>query len=209
MKLLCRHFWSDTSFVRLPRGLFQSSRQGNLPLVLQWQPEAGQVPLRAFVGWAGEHSAPDPSSPQVIEIPAALAESLGGIPEGQWVEVEAAPLADAECLASLLQLEPVSVDDWEVLERNPGLVEENLLSQINIVTLGAEFPLWVEGTRIHFRAVSAEPQHLNQYGFAKLTVNSQISIAPLRRSAPQGSGECSSVCDAQFLYSFSFNLLNI
>lgn len=66
------------------------------------------------------------SKGQHLEIPAALAGCLG-IAQGITVSVRIVtdiPEAIGVCV------EPLSVDDWEVVEQNAGHMEEQILSQV-------------------------------------------------------------------------------
>jgi len=52
-------------------------------------------------------------------------------------------------------VEPVSEDDWELLERHPADVEQNLLNSIRIVYEQQVFPYWIAGQHlIKLRVVS-------------------------------------------------------
>lgn len=73
------------------------------------------------VSWGGAAS-----KGQHLEIPAALAGCLG-IAEGITVSVKVVndiPEAIGVCV------EPLSIDDWEVVEQNAGHMEEQILSQV-------------------------------------------------------------------------------
>lgn len=61
-----------------------------------------------------------------MEIPTALANCLG-IAEGLTVAVKA--LADLPSAIGIC-VEPVSTDDWEVVEQNAGYMEEQVLTQV-------------------------------------------------------------------------------
>nr|XP_039257323.1 peroxisome biogenesis factor 1-like [Styela clava] len=55
-------------------------------------------------------------------------------------------------------LEPISVDDWEILELHAEQVEMSLLDQTRVLWPGQVFPLWVSGNVcIYLRTVSLEP----------------------------------------------------
>lgn len=48
-------------------------------------------------------------------------------------------------------------NDWEILELNQAQVEEGLLSQICVLTIGRSFPFWCRGALIHLRVLSSVP----------------------------------------------------
>ncbi|XP_076804693.1 peroxisomal ATPase PEX1-like [Clavelina lepadiformis] len=55
-------------------------------------------------------------------------------------------------------IEPVSVDDWEILELHADQVEAQLLDQLRVVWPGQIFPLWVDGAVcIFLKTVKLEP----------------------------------------------------
>lgn len=65
-----------------------------------------------------------------MEVPAALASCLG-IAQGMNVAVKVlseVPQAIGICV------EPVSTDDWEVVEQNAGYMEEQILNQVTPLT---------------------------------------------------------------------------
>ena len=55
-------------------------------------------------------------------------------------------------------IEPVSVDDWEILEIHAAEVETQLLDQIRVLWPGQIFPLWIgQGVCIFLKTVKIEP----------------------------------------------------
>ena len=80
------------------------------------------APQSWHVSWGGAAS-----KGQHLDIPAALAGCLG-IAQGITVSVRVVtdiPEAVGVCV------EPLSVDDWEVVEQNAGHMEEQILSQVS------------------------------------------------------------------------------
>jgi hypothetical protein len=61
------------------------------------------------------------------------------------VKVEVAPLPRD---ITVLCVEPVTSDDWEVLELNAGYLEEQILNQLFVVSVGQVFPLWIFGKQV-------------------------------------------------------------
>jgi hypothetical protein len=66
--------------------------------------------------------------------------------EGSVVSVER--LVTPPRSSAVLCVEPLSCDDWEVLELNAGYLEDQILSQLFVVSLGQQFPLWIFGKQI-------------------------------------------------------------
>ncbi|NXY46745.1 PEX1 factor, partial [Ceuthmochares aereus] len=76
----------------------------------------------------------------IAEINGQLAEKLG-ITDGEQVFLE--PCSHiASC--QQVEVEPLSTDDWEILELHASSLEKHLLDQIRIVFPKAIFPIWVE-----------------------------------------------------------------
>jgi len=55
-------------------------------------------------------------------------------------------------------IEPLTVDDWEIVELHGGELENQLLDQIRVIWPGQVFPLWVEqNVCIYMKVVKTEP----------------------------------------------------
>ena len=79
------------------------------------------APQSWHVAWGGAAS-----KGQYLEVPAALAGCLG-IAQGITITTQVVadiPEAIGVCV------EPVSVDDWEVVEQNAGYMEEQIRNQV-------------------------------------------------------------------------------
>ncbi|XP_056254795.1 peroxisome biogenesis factor 1 isoform X3 [Seriola aureovittata] len=92
-------------------------------------------------------------------------------------------------------VEPLSSDDWEILELHSAALEQQLLDQIRVVFQDAIFPVWVDShTAIYIRIASLSPSvpygRLEQ--FTELVVSPKsrsgigdLSGSPVRRSEKQ------------------------
>ncbi|KAG7244990.1 hypothetical protein INR49_023556 [Caranx melampygus] len=92
-------------------------------------------------------------------------------------------------------VEPLSSDDWEILELHSASLEQQLLDQIRVVFQDAVFPVWVDShTAIYIRIASLSPSvpygRLEQ--FTELVVSpktragiSDLSGSPMRSSKTQ------------------------
>ena len=49
-------------------------------------------------------------------------------------------------IATRISVEPVSVDDWEVVELNSEHLEEQLLNQVRMVSAGQLLPVWIRSS---------------------------------------------------------------
>ncbi|XP_074905326.1 peroxisomal ATPase PEX1 isoform X3 [Buteo buteo] len=76
----------------------------------------------------------------IAEINRQLAEKLG-ITDGEQVFLE--PCSHVSSCQQV-EVEPLSADDWEILELHASSLEKRLLDQIRIVFPKAIFPVWVE-----------------------------------------------------------------
>ncbi|KAH9006583.1 AAA-domain-containing protein [Lactarius hatsudake] len=113
--------------------------------------------LQAYVGWTGMVSAsslahfnsnsPD-NSLETVEIDPQYAEGLG-FHKGDVVEIGLLyDLPTAKSVAT----EPLTPDDWEILELHADHVESTLLSQVRVAPPNQEVDVWVLGrTRIRLR----------------------------------------------------------
>eukprot|EP00292_Cryptomonas_paramecium_P012053 CAMPEP_0113698760 /NCGR_PEP_ID=MMETSP0038_2-20120614/22899_1 /TAXON_ID=2898 /ORGANISM="Cryptomonas paramecium" /LENGTH=291 /DNA_ID=CAMNT_0000621979 /DNA_START=18 /DNA_END=889 /DNA_ORIENTATION=- /assembly_acc=CAM_ASM_000170 len=141
-------------FVALPAQIvdFLASQQSNLiaTLELKWsshiqrdgvavgrdtQGAPGLSTRCVLVSWCGGSSL----AHDRLEVPASLAECLG-LPDG--VNVEAIIRADI-LPCTRVDVEPVSSDDWEIIEIHAEQLEEQLLNQARVVTVGQVLPIWV------------------------------------------------------------------
>ncbi|NWR68501.1 PEX1 factor, partial [Centropus unirufus] len=92
-----------------------------------------------FLGWM-EIRRRGHQGENIAEINRQLAEKLG-IPDGEQVFLEPCPHVTS---CQQVEVEPLSTDDWEILELHASSLEKHLLDQIRIVFPTAIFPVWVE-----------------------------------------------------------------
>ncbi|KAI9465701.1 AAA-domain-containing protein [Lactarius psammicola] len=147
--------------------------------------------LQAYVGWTGMVSAsslahfnsnsPD-NSLETVEIDPQYAEGLG-FHKGDVVEIGLLyDLPTAKSVAT----EPLTPDDWEILELHADHVESTLLSQVRVAPPNQEVDVWVLGrTRIRLRVLSFEPSSAKAVLLANDT---ELSVAPKTRQM-QNSGK--------------------
>uniref|UniRef100_A0A669R4J0 Peroxisomal ATPase PEX1 n=1 Tax=Phasianus colchicus TaxID=9054 RepID=A0A669R4J0_PHACC len=93
-------------------------------------------------------------SENIAEMNRHLAEKLG-IADGEQIFLEPC-LHVSSC--QQVEVEPLSADDWEILELHAPSLEKHLLDQIRIVFPKAIFPVWVEHhTHIYIRIGTLMP----------------------------------------------------
>lgn len=87
------------------------------------------------------------------------------------------------------QVEPASVDDWEILEMNASAIESNLLNQVRVVSIGQIFPIWVQkSTCIYVTIGHLEPSS----NICVLHSSTELIISPKsRHSFVQGNASLS------------------
>lgn len=108
-----------------------------------------------------------------VDIDPQYAEGLG-FSEGDLVDIGL--LHDLK-VATMVGTEPVSSDDWDIIEIHASHVESTLLSQVRVAQVGQELDVWVLGrTRVRLKAVSIDPSGGSSP--LLLSTNTEISIAP-------------------------------
>ncbi|TRM69216.1 P-loop containing nucleoside triphosphate hydrolase protein [Schizophyllum amplum] len=196
------HFVSlKSSLVNLPLSIYgtllqKSVRPQSLAVHLTLVDEGGskgkQEKVEAFVGWTGMASASSlahfnagssSNSFETIEIDPQFAQGLG-LSQGSLVEIG---LLHDLPFAKSVGTEPVSSDDWEIIELHAGHVEATLLSQVRVAKVGQEIDVWVLGrTRVRLLVGSLDVS--SRTNAALLTTDTEVSIAPKphRRGAAAG-----------------------
>ncbi|KAG5731766.1 Peroxisome biosynthesis protein PAS1 [Termitomyces sp. T112] len=139
--------------------------------------------VEAYVGWTGMASASSlthftstqnpEKALETVEIDPQYAQGLG-LSQGDLVEIG---LLHDLPLAKSVATEPLTSDDWEIIEIHASHVESTLLSQVRVVKVGQEIDVWVMGrTRVRLRVVSMDPA--SRGDALLLTTNTEVSIAP-------------------------------
>ncbi|TFK44456.1 P-loop containing nucleoside triphosphate hydrolase protein [Crucibulum laeve] len=186
------HFVSlRSSLVNLPISIYgplleRSVRPQGLAIHLILVPAEGQRPndkVEAYVGWTGMASASSlaqfnsahsgESGLETVEIDPQYAQGLG-LTQGDIVEIG---LLHDLPLAKSVGTEPLTSDDWEIIELHASHVESTLLSQVRVAKIGQEIDVWVLGrTRVRLRVVSLDPA--SRSNALLLATNTEVSIAP-------------------------------
>ena len=149
----------------------------------------GAPSKKIYCGWSGEASKPlSPNSVfthgahgklDVLEIDPQLGLAVG-LQDGQKVNVEFCRNV-TEC--TTVSVEPLTEDDWEILELHAGYVEENLLSQIRVVYTNQIMCVWIHGkTLVRLVVAALDPKQ----PYLKLSNVSEVIVAPkVRKNAVQ------------------------
>ncbi|KAI4312488.1 hypothetical protein MLD38_037294 [Melastoma candidum] len=165
----------ESCFVSLPLPLIQALQQstpsgmllpGLLPMELRHLPSGDSW----AVAWSGDVS----NSGSAIEISQQFAQCIS-LPDHIKVQVRVVSNLPK---ATLVTVEPLTEDDWEVLELNSEAAEAAILKQIQVVHETMNFPLWLHGHAIiKFRVVSTFPEKT----LVQLVPGTEVAVAPKRR----------------------------
>ncbi|KII85002.1 hypothetical protein PLICRDRAFT_350537 [Plicaturopsis crispa FD-325 SS-3] len=144
--------------------------------------------VEAYVGWTGmaassslaHLSRASENALETVEMDPQYAQALGLV-MGDVVEIG---LLHDLGIARGVGAEPVSTDDWEIIETHAGHLEQALLSQVRVACAGQEVDVWVLGrTRVRLRIVSLDPAPSKAHRALLLGNNTEVSVAPKVRSS--------------------------
>lgn len=186
----------ENCFVSLPLNLIEtleSTRSAHLlPQVLSLELRS-RSNQRWVVAWSGATS-----SSSSVEVARQFAECIS-LADHTIVQVRVVSNVPK---ATLVTIEPLTEDDWEVLELNSEHAEADILNQVRIVHEAMRFPLWLHGrTIITFLVVSTFPKK----PVVQLVPGTEVAVAPKRRknnvkkhedSYMQASNESTSIAKA-------------
>ncbi|XP_055974037.1 peroxisomal ATPase PEX1 [Sorex fumeus] len=161
-------------FLRLPRRLVaQLHLLQNQAIEVTW----GQQP--AFLSWVeGRHFSDQGEN--VAEINRQVGQKLG-LSNGEQVFLR--PCSHVVSCQQV-EVEPVSVDDWEILELHAASLEQHLLDQIRIVFPKAILPVWVDQhTYIFIQIVALLPAA----GYGRLETDTELLIRPKTRQSKENT----------------------
>ncbi|TFK45586.1 AAA-domain-containing protein [Heliocybe sulcata] len=174
-----------SSLVNLPLSLYGPLLQRNQ------RPQSVAVHLRdkqrgveVHVGWTGLasssslahfNSALGDARLETVEIDPQYAQAAGLV---KGAAVDIGLLYDLPAADTVIA-EPVTADDWEIIELHAAHLESTLLSQVRVAVPAQEIDVWVHGrTRVRLSVVSLIPPSRKP---ALLTSSTQLSIAPKPR----------------------------
>ncbi|XP_058534089.1 peroxisomal ATPase PEX1 isoform X1 [Ochotona princeps] len=159
-------------FLHLPRRLAaQLQLLQNQAIEVSW----GHQP--AFLSWVEGRRFSDQGE-NVAEMSRHLGQKLG-LPDGEQVFLRPCPhMVSCE----QVEVEPLSVDDWEILELHAATLEQHLLGQIRVVFPKAVLPVWVDQqTHLLIQIVALMPAA----AFGRLEVDTRLLIRPKTRPAEE------------------------
>ncbi|XP_074543507.1 peroxisomal ATPase PEX1 [Halichoeres trimaculatus] len=129
--------------------------------------------LPVFLSWTQNRASSNQDSHKV-ELCRQLGEKLGLNDGDQGF------LRPCHQVSSVQQVfvEPLSSDDWEILELHSDALEQNLLDQIRVVFQDAVFPVWVNShTAIYIRIGSLSPS----VPYGRLEQFTELNVSPKSR----------------------------
>ncbi|XP_053718211.1 peroxisome biogenesis factor 1 [Synchiropus splendidus] len=171
---------SKNCFLQLPSKLIsQLSLRENQVVELSWS-NASPV----FLSWTPNRSSSSYYSNEV-ELSRQLGEKLG-LQEGEHGFLK--PCYQVSSVHQV-HVEPLSSDDWEILELHSSALEQQLLNQIRVVFQNAVFPVWVDShTVIYIHIGSLSPSvpygHLEQFTELVVSPKTRSDVAAGRLQSP-------------------------
>ncbi|XP_011853671.1 PREDICTED: peroxisome biogenesis factor 1 isoform X2 [Mandrillus leucophaeus] len=161
-------------FLHLPRGLVaQLHLLQNQAIEVVWS----QQP--AFLSWVeGRHFSDQGEN--VAEINRQVGQKLGLSNGGQVFLKPCSHVVSCQ----QVEVEPLSADDWEILELHAVSLEQHLLDQIRIVFPKAIFPVWVDQqTYIFIQIVALIPTA----SYGRLETDTKLLIQPKTRQTKENT----------------------
>ncbi|KNE64469.1 hypothetical protein AMAG_09487 [Allomyces macrogynus ATCC 38327] len=162
----------------------RSAKTAHLPTVLElhWTDPHDSADHVAYVTWAGDVTRLTAATPtgattaDVLEIDAQFAQALK-LPNLHQVSIR---LHKRPKLANRIFVDPLSPDDWEVLELNADAIEQNLLRQVRVVFPGQHLPLQVPPrATLNVKVTSIDPADAP---CVLLDVDCEVAVAPKLRA---------------------------
>ena len=142
------------------------------------------APVRAYVGWAG--ALLPATAPNTLALPSALATCLN-LPPSHLIRATLLPPPPPPPTASIT-LSPLTADDWELTSLLSAQLEQHLLEQVQVVTVGAVIPFWVEGggACVKLRVEGKAGGGALQSGYVRLGLQTEVVVVPQVRERVGG-----------------------
>lgn len=135
----------------------------------------------AFLSWVARRST-GLEEGNIAEISRHLGQKLG-VKDGEQVFLR--PCAQVSSCQKAV-VEPLSPDDWDILELHSASLERHIMDQIRIVFPGGVFPLWIEKhTVIYIEVGSLMPSA----AFGRLERYTELIVSPKLRHVGKNSVE--------------------
>lgn len=172
--------------VNLPQALERSLSSSNVAaqsvvVILRSKSTVG------YAGWTGHQS----SNSKALEMDPSFAKNLGLTGSSEvLVELKINPRE-----ADVIWVEPLSADDWEIMELHASFLELNLLSQIRAVSTAHPLTIYLSPhTTATIVVKKIEPELKDNETFAKIAPTAEVIVSPkTRQVARNGSVASKSV----------------
>ncbi|KAI9099453.1 P-loop containing nucleoside triphosphate hydrolase protein [Phlyctochytrium arcticum] len=185
----------NSAFVNLPPSWsnalwdrFSALKAGQVVVSVEWKDKSSESGKRvAYLGWAGGSSTRKSKQNAATNVLAAPGEEMEyleidreyarvwGLREAQTVNVD---FVKDVTVGTAVHVEPLTPDDWEILELHAGYLEEQFLNQIRVVSVDQVIVVWVGGqTTIRLKVVEINPPA----PCVKLDTDAEVIVAPKTR----------------------------
>ncbi|KAL4220096.1 Peroxisome biosynthesis protein pex1 [Mactra antiquata] len=135
-----------------------------------------QLDERAYVSWSGDVVR---NAKNVLQINGWFGAKLGLIDNTEVIirRIQPVPICE-KC-----SVEPLSCDDWEILDRHSSYVESHLLDIVRVIQKDAVYPIWVEKSVCVFIKIGAT---VPQTDCVLLVNETAVEVLPKVRSSVIG-----------------------
>ncbi|XP_078679011.1 peroxisomal ATPase PEX1-like isoform X1 [Branchiostoma floridae x Branchiostoma belcheri] len=171
-----------TCFISVPSAWvkeFKLSQLDQTSAVFEVTGDGGQ---KVYVTWSGEtvrdRTRTSLTQEDGVELSGMYGQKLG-LKHGQEVLVR---LISSVPTCTRLHVEPVTVDDWEILELHASYIESHLLDQVRVVWTGQVLPVWVQGNTCIFVKIGLVEPSASCVCLGQLT---ELIVAPRTRHGPK------------------------
>ncbi|SCU79699.1 LADA_0B02586g1_1 [Lachancea dasiensis] len=161
------------NFVRLPSYIVQVLEGTSIP-VQEFGIAIQKADHTLHVGWDGFESSSAINGQTCVEMNPVLA-SAHNVSEGDVVDLRIRHF-DRHHVATEVYIEPLSSDDWEIIEGNSRFLQEDMLFQTRIVVPDELLICYVEQTVARFKVQKLAPQ---LDGGGRLTNDTLVVVAPM------------------------------
>ena len=182
-------------FVRVPAALAQELlARGSSRVVLRLETDDWRTGTRSslLVSWEGSVSAGER-----VEVASGF---WGALRAGSRVQLEP---VDAPPDCGIVCVEPLTCDDWEMLELNAGHLEEQILNQAFVLSAGQVFPLWIFGKQLVNLAVKS----LNCGPCGLLRPDTSFVVEPKPRRSKRPSSASAAAAASQLMRPVTLRVL--
>ncbi|KAJ3216016.1 Peroxisome biosynthesis protein pex1 [Dinochytrium kinnereticum] len=138
------------------------------------RPASSRFPLGSLMDDGYGRNDKEEATNDIIEIDGRLGAMLG-LKDGQKADVI---FVRNVPIATIVNVEPLTEDDWEILELNAGYLEEQFMNQVRVIYPDQSLVVWIhQHTMVRLKVVSLTPDAT----CVRLDVDSEVIVAPKSR----------------------------